>query len=150
MFRNGREDARERIFSFGCGPDSKKSPGTSGLLHDFIISFLPLPLFSPDLTNFSHDCGLPLPSPKPRLTWWEHLLGKRRAWRLLLLPGALLILFLGSSPSWPRLQAGLSAFLRCQHWHQGLSPTTWHLVFCELGKKPGRGARGCQCFGVTV
>lgn len=112
-------------------------------------SFL-CPFLVPISPNFSHDCGLPLPSPKPRLTWWEHLLGKRRARRLLLLPGALLILFLGSSPSWPRLQAGLSAFLRCQHWHQGLSPTTWHLVFCELGKKPGRGARGCQCFGVTV
>lgn len=92
----------------------QKSPGTSGLLHDFIISFLPLPLLVPISPNFLHDCGLPLPSPKPRLTSRITVgasVGQEESMKAPFAAGVLLIHFSGFSPARPRLQAGFSAFV---------------------------------------
>lgn len=107
MIRNGRENVRERIICFGCGPDSKRT--IAGFHH-----FLPSPLLVPISSNTLHDCGLPLSSPKPSLTSGirvEVFLGQEKNMKFPFAALVVLIHFPGSCPCCPRLQAGLSAFL---------------------------------------
>lgn len=120
--KHPREDLFLRMWS-----RQQKSPGTSVLLHDFIISFLPSPISVPISPNFLHDCGLPLPSPKPWLTSRTTAgasVGQEESVKAPFAPGAVVHPFLGFSPDWPRLQAGLSAFLKWISVHSHAQPTS--------------------------
>lgn len=129
MIRNGRENVRERIICFGCGPDSKRT--IAGFHH-----FLPSPLLVPISSNTLHDCGLPLSSPKPSLTSGirvEVFLGQEKNMKFPFAALVVLIHFPGSCPCCPRLQAGLKCISNeyfcpsphpCQHLHWELSPVT--------------------------
>lgn len=152
--KHPREDLFLRMWS-----RQQKSPGTSVLLHDFIISFLPSPISVPISPNFLHDCGLPLPSPKPWLTSRTTAgasVGQEESVKAPFAPGAVVHPFLGFSPDWPRLQAGLSAFLKWISVRSHAQPTSapaaqpYHPTRCLLqaGKEIcERGVRSSVLWG---
>lgn len=160
MFRNGRENVRERIFSFGCGPDGKRvrEPQDYCMISSF-PSFAP---FSPNLTKFLTWLRVALAFTKASTAFKNNggsICGQKESMKAPSVAGVLLVHFPGFSPGPSRLQAGFSAFLMHISAHldtqanistRGSAPLPSMLCFASWERNPRERCGAVSTLGIAI